>query len=52
LIDFQNEVNSKVDLAFALLHSVTDNNIKINEWSGGDEKEIYRLIMDADGNAI
>lgn len=52
LIDYQNEVNSKVDLAFALLHSVTDNNIKINEWRGGDEKEIYRLIMDADGNAI
>ena len=52
LIDYQNEVNSKVSLAFALLHSVTDNDIKINEGHGGDEQEIYRQIMDADGSAI
>jgi hypothetical protein len=52
LIEYQNEVNSKVCLAFALLHSVTDNDIKINEWHGGDEQEIYQRILNADDAAI
>ena len=52
LIEYQKELNPKVDLAFALLNSVSDNDIKINEWHGGDEQEIYRRIMNADGSTI
>ena len=54
LMEYQKEGNSKVDLAFALLHSVTDNDIKINEGHSevGDEQEIYRRILNADGTAI
>jgi len=52
LLDYQTEQNSKVELAFSLLHSVTDNDIKINEGQGEYEQEIYRRIVNADGSAI